>query len=59
MSTFTLHERAFHPDKDFGIGGFFFKGDNRGGSNVYNRKEARSRVGVFWKIDTARRANCE
>lgn len=29
MTHFTLYERAFHPDKKFGSGGFWFEGDDR------------------------------
>ncbi|MDB6183279.1 hypothetical protein [Paracoccus fistulariae] len=47
---FTLHERAFHPDENFGLGGFWFDGDSRGFSFL-PRGRVTSRVGVLMNID--------
>lgn len=30
VSSFKLYKRAFHPDENFGLGGFGFEGDHRG-----------------------------
>jgi len=53
MSKFTLHERAFHPDGKFGMGGLWFEGDDRGFSFITDRNRVTSRVGGIWEIDTA------
>lgn len=49
MSIFMIYERAFHPDTNFGSGGFWFKGDNRGFSF---QTGVTSRVWSRVKIDT-------
>ena len=49
MTHFTLYERAFHPDKKFGSGGFWFEGDDRGFSFL-DDKRATSRVYSSTKI---------
>lgn len=50
MSRFKIYGRAFHPDKNFGLGGLGFKGDDRGFSFMVN--DVSSRVWSRFTVDT-------
>ena len=49
MAIYKIHERAFHPDKGFGMGGMWFKGDDRGFSFMTN---ATARVWSTLRVNT-------
>lgn len=52
---YRLYERAFHPDKNFGIGGLFFDGDGRGFSTKRENEGVTARVWAYVDIDTSAR----
>ena len=48
MTSYTIHARAFHPDKLFGPGGLWFSGDDRGFTTDLG---VTSRIKAKWELD--------